>query len=232
MKKVFAVFLALITLFSISTVYYTGAAEDSEDEVVYTEEIELYFLDPYYEDYITMPGNLPVSYQIKLDKEYTYVRYDAESDLFDAVVVDENGFVTSADGGTSVVTVTTNEDKFFYKFTVKDYASIYANKVMDDYIAENITDDMTEYEKLVKVCEFAARYPYKGNNASYIYAIVTVEGGSCWSSTSMIMCMCNKVGLVNRARDASYEQSEPNDHRNVLVIADGQLYVAEAGYVS
>lgn len=132
--------------------------------------------------------------------------------------------------GKSVIKVVADNTTFTVNVSVEDYAEIYANNIMDSYIAENITDDMTTYEKLSKICEFVAHnYDYSPYYSGCTSMIIS-GGGDCWASTYTIIEMAKKIGYTAWVRNGNRDVGSGSGHRNALVQDGYTYYECEAGY--
>lgn len=113
---------------------------------------------------------------------------------------------------------------------VKDYADVYADQVIDAYIRDNFTVDMTLEEKLDAICRFPASYNYSASYSSATGMIVS-GGGDCWASTDLIMELCGRLGLDAKIRNGNRDPGAGSGHINVLVhTGDGEYYQLDAGY--
>lgn len=130
--------------------------------------------------------------------------------------------------GEYTVEVYADDETFEVNVNVVDYAEIYAEKVMDDYLAENITDDMTTYEKLDAIAKFVADRNY--DNDIYRYTDMIVSGGGNDSaSTETVIYMAQKVGL--RAWEKTGYKEFHTSFGDVTMVYDGETYYeVDAGY--
>lgn len=207
-----------------------------------TASADLFFLTDSYTEYISLPEGFQQSWQIPLPEDCEEVSYAVSSN---SIAVDENGlvtlkgeevywigvgYVTEYTAGTFYVYAYADGKKYTYEINVYDYAQYYAQGVVNDYIAANITDDMTAYEKIESICQFVASYDYSPYHSDMVSMIVSGEGGDCWASTSMVNYMCRQLGMQARTRDASGDPGAGSGHRNIVILADGITYMADAGY--
>lgn len=218
-----------------------------------TTLVELYAIDSV-NARLVIPPSYEQQYQINLSSEgtTTYKVIQGES-----ATVSENGCIhpaatvyywngnvgstvsTGAEGETSTIRYTYDEqtvieasvNRKVYRFvvTVKNYAQVYADQVMDAYLSENITDSMTNMEKLKKIAEFPCKYDYSVERQSVVGMIID-GGGDCWASTDAIVELCKKVGLDARSRDGRGDPGAGSGHMNARVKIEGKLYIVEAGY--
>ena len=219
-------------------------------------DVDLYAVDPEYEEYLTIPASYAQSYQIKTQdgSNATYTIRSGKS-----VTVSSSGLIEPAkitwylqgnsggfsvwtttyiEGaetrveaafGTSVVRVKDGSDSYEITITVHDYAKEYAQQVMDDYVESSITDSMSDLEKLKAITAFPAQYNYSANFSGYT-GLVVAGGGDCWASTSAILYLCEKVGLPAHIRYAANDSGAGSGHRNVAALIGSDVYIADAGY--
>ena len=137
---------------------------------------------------------------------------------------------TTFENGKSTISITSS-DKTVTTITVNviDYATLYADKVLSDFVSNNITNTMTTYEKFKKITSFPAQYAYNGSYSGYVSMII-MKGGDCWASSSTILELCKLVGIKAHLRFAANEPLSGSGHRNVAALIDGKIYVGEAGY--
>ena len=242
MKKkivfILSVILLLSVIFNVMPVIVIA-------ETKYSGSLQLYYLDQYYEKYISIPNNFLKEYQIKLDKSYNHIRYSVDGD---SITVDNSGIVkprasetivigtlSGTTGnrltyteGVSVVTVYADNDVFTYEIIVADYAEYYVTELMQNYIDQNIKSSMSGYEKLQKISEFICRYDYNVAHSGSSSMIITGEGGDCWASADGIVRMCKMAGLKARYRSDESVSIFRGGHIQPLIMADGKYYIAEA----
>lgn len=132
--------------------------------------------------------------------------------------------------GTSKIRVRADGAEFTVTVEVKDYADTYTDQVIDRYIQENFTEDMTVQETLRTICKFPAGYDYDDSYSSATGMVVS-GGGDCWASTDLILEVCERLGLDAKDRNGNRDPGAGSGHRNVLVtIGEGEYYELEAGY--
>lgn len=205
--------------------------------------INLYGIDEWAEKYLEIPASCNTSFQLKVSGAAN-VSYSVVSGY--SVTVSSTGVLEPSripclswatgtvsyvlETGTSTVRVTADGKIFDVTVNVYDYADVYADKVLEDYIAANVTSSMSDYQKIEQACKFAAGYDY---SASYsgMTGMVVSGGGDCWASTDAIINFCEKVGLKAWARNGNKDYGAGSGHMNALVESDGIYYEAEAGYV-
>ena len=133
--------------------------------------------------------------------------------------------ITEYEEGDSVISVNGR----IIKIHVADYCLYYADKVIEDYIRENITDMMTERQKAAKICEFICARDYDVQGQDWV-AMATMGHGDCWASTSTILYMARKVGIQAMRNDERGKNGAGSGHMNAVALLDGQYCVLEAGY--
>lgn len=239
-------FTIALPLFSRSGI---NAAESASD----TDIITLFSLNSSYADYISIPDSAAVSFQITPESgelvECQVISGNSVTVTEDGLIEPRyeiwywNGGVGSTVSwgvenekiekrpklGDSVVEVTTDNEKYSLNISVKEYGEYYADKVISDYVSENITDDMTIEEKLEAVVKLPASYDYSSNASGYVSMIVK-GGGDCWGSSGIILEELELLGINGWIRNGSRDAGAGSGHRNVLAEIDGVYYELEAGY--
>ena len=214
------------------------------------EPVKLYVMDSYWQPYLSLPEGVQTTYQLESGEGIIYIVISGGS-----VTVSEDGLVepvcdrkywhgniaTSPSQdydritetyklGTTEVLVSTPEKTYKVRFEVCDYSDEYVDKVIDDYLAENITEDMTDLEKLDKIAAFPTRYNYSVN-ASDCKSMIITGGGDCWASANTIRDLCERVGIPSHLRYGANDPMAGSGHRNAVALIDGEVYVVEAGYI-
>ena len=223
--------------------------------MVNSTEVALYGLDKWAEDYLTVPENMATSFQLvvsgpsnptykvisggtvevnsdglitpKYNLTYWYnnVGYSKPIEGMEPTKITKTG-----NYGESTVRVTAGDQSVDVTVSFQNYASIYADQVMEQYIAENIKPSMTAREKVEQACKFAASYDYSGSYSSAVRMIIC-GGGDCWASTDAIIRICEKLGMKAWLRNGNRDAGAGSGHMNAMVEAEGMYYEAEAGYV-
>lgn len=135
----------------------------------------------------------------------------------------------SANYGTSIVQATLNGSSYTATVTLENYATYYANKVMDDYLASNVNASMTTKEKCEKIAEFIAGYNYSVYYQSAAGMIIS-GGGDCWASSNTTVAMAKKLGLDSWSRNGNRDLGAGSGHMNAMVSDGTNYYEIEAGY--
>lgn len=226
---------------------------DLADTASTQTNISLYVLDSSYADMLTIPESYNQCYQLGkygLTGTLTYEVISGDSvKVSDSGLVEPNcevwywlnGFGSSfpMDGATktyeyitgkSVVRISNGEKTKDITFNVVNYAYQYTDEVQKNFIAKNISDSMTEYQKLEAITNYVAdTYNYSPYYSSGMSMIIS-GGGDCWASCDLIMSLCDLVGIKNHVRIANRDPGAGSGHRNVVALCDGKLYIADAGY--
>ncbi|MCM1180803.1 MAG: leucine-rich repeat domain-containing protein [Clostridium sp.] len=215
------------------------------------QEVTIYGLDSADQKKLTIPGNLPQSYQINIGNG-AKVSYRIESG--DSAKVSANGLITPqytywkrnsgfsssvpegeaydyytiSAGDTQIVATAAGKT---YRITVhvKDYAIIYCDGVMEDYLSQNVKADMTDYELMQAVARFPASYDYSVSSSG-VYSMILNGGGDCWASTSAIVTLCEKLGIKAWSRNGNRDPGAGSGHMNAMAELNGVYYELEAGY--
>ena len=243
-----------------------ASSDHVPEAAINTVKVELYAMNTWAEEYISIPSDYAQSFQIEVTGASS-VQYEKADSYRSPVKISDSGLIEpnyktdyyyywTDEDGQDWITMTTDyelEDKTYDKaekycyfgtenvevyaggkvfnveVTVKDYADYYANQVMDDYLAENITADMTTEEKLEKIAKFVADRDYSIDYQGYTGLIIS-GGGDCWASTNTIITMARKLGLRAWGRYAGDDAGAGSGHRNAMVCDGTDYYLVEAGY--
>lgn len=188
--------------------------------------------------YGSIPEGYPTAFKIEnaVEAEEIYLYGTAEYDL----TVHPDGSVTCSDDFYSNATEEEHTIEIYYNgkyvvinVVIKNYASIcidnYCNQVIDDFIAENITDDMTDYEKMDSALRWLAEFPFQTMGGSE-YAVLSGTGaGDCWVYADLTYRICNRLGIPCKRRWANRDLMASSTHRNCAVLLDGTSYIVDVG---
>ena len=117
-----------------------------------------------------------------------------------------------------------------YTFDIYNYADILRDEAVKKWIDENITEDMSTYDKVKAV---AAKLTY-GAYGGGVDAILSTSSGDCIDYSIDSMYYFNKLGIPARVRYAGgylkdYDSGSRviNNHHNDWVMIDDELYIVE-----
>lgn len=201
-------------------------------QVTGTEEAE-YVVEDTYHERITVSEDGVVS--PKFEVWYQYYRTDEQGTTWvtTTTVPRENqepdNIIKRFKTGTSRVKVYAGGKEFCVDVTVRDYGEIYADEVVDAYIAQNITPAMTTKDKLAKVAQFIADRDYSTESQEYVGLIVT-GGGDCWASTDTVITMAERMGMTAWGKSRAGQPGAGSGHMNAVVYDGEAYYEVEAGY--
>lgn len=211
-------------------------------------EITIYGVGSREAEKVKIPDNLPQSFQLNYGggQDAKYRISDGDS-----VNVSPDGFVTpryfywkghsgspqitddydyyTLYGGTAKIEAETAGKTYYITVHVIDYSIMYCDEIMDAYLRENVTDGMTDLEKMQALARFPAQYDYS-TRYSNVYSMILYGGGDCAASTNAIITLCSKLGIESWGIDGSY--SGYDTHVQPIVELNGAYYVIEAGYTS
>ena len=226
-------------------------AIESNPEAEDTIEVNLYFLNTEYEDYISLPEGYAQSYQIRFSDGSVPTGYHFSGN-HDNIDIDANGNVevvmksestvltgagvsfyrTYGTEGSCIITVQNDEETLHFKINTISYGSYHAKEVVQEYLDSNISPSMTEMEKLKLICEYVCSFDYKASGMfGSLDAFVYDNGGDCWASTSTVNYMCRQVGLTAWSRNASDDPGAGENHQNSIVrFSDDTTYMVDCGY--
>ncbi len=212
--------------------------------------VTIYGLESSAQEKISIPADLPQSYQIPagggkatyriisgksakvsssglVTPQYTYwKKYPGysmsvpEGEAYD--------YYTMQSGDTSIE-VRTAGSTSTVTVKVEDYSVTYGDAVMDAYIKENISQTMTDREILEAVARFPASYEYSASHNG-VYSMIIYGCGDCWASTSAIVTLCDKMGIKAWARNGNKDLGAGSGHINAMAEMNGVYYELEAGY--
>ncbi len=211
----------------------------------------IYGLDSRVQEQISIPDDMPQSYQIAGGNQNTYriVRGDSARVSADGLVTPQytywkqnSSYSTSVsegedydyytlNSGDTVIEVTNGDKSYSVTVNVRNYASIYCDEVMDNYLKENITDTMTDREIIEAITRFPASYEYSASYSS-VNSMIIYGGGDCWASTDAIITLCEKLEIKSWIRIANKDLGAGAGHRNAMAELNGVYYELEAGYSS
>jgi len=234
--KPVAIVLSLLVLFAL---FGLGRGVRADGELN-PSEIDLYFLDPPYDEAIgTIPSEYKTSYKINVNgltgtPTYKVVKGHTAEVSSDGVIspclISKTTNTSKHYAGTSIIKVFCGEYSREITVNVKNYAATYANAKMNRILDEIITDGMTEYDKLYAITSWVAKNTDYSPNYTTWSNMMIFECGDCWASTNTIVEMCSREGIEARSRWANEEPGAGITHMNAIARCDGDYYVAEAGY--
>lgn len=180
----------------------------------------------------TTASALPVpeentSYQIQTAGENALFRIIAG----DTVLLSDTGLVTPIKQryGETIIRITEGNDISFLRVTAADYAPVYADEILSAFLAEHISEDMSDFEKLQVIGKLPASMDYDSNYYEYAQMIAFGKG-NCAGSATMLVEMCRRLGIKAWVRNADRDPGAGSAHVNALAEVDGCYYELEAGY--
>lgn len=214
---------------------------------------DLYIVDPSYDEVLTVPESMDKSFQIKVTGNKETPEFKVVSGR--SVTVDEKGVVTPKETvwywngnigsttpsgkpgekkvveynyGTSVIEITVDGTTVQAEVTLHNYANVYADEKLDEFIKDSIKPGMTEAAMVEEITKYVAHtYDYSASHSGYV-SMIAFGGGDCWASTSMILELCDRLNI--QARQHYVNGNSWGGHRNVAAFADGETYILDAGY--
>ena len=147
-----------------------------------------------------------------------------------AAEVSETGLVTPTKNyGETIIQITDGDTVSFLHVTTEDYAPIYADNIIKEFLNDNITDDMTDLEKLEVIGKLPASMDYNADHWDYI-EMLAYNSGNCAGSATMLAEMCRRLGIKAWVRNAKRDPGAGSAHVNALAEVDGAYYELEAGF--
>ena len=233
-KKTLLIFSLVIFFSALLSIKSKATVINSTDVTIYT------CADTMSEFNLEMPSDYPTSFQLKFDGEIKNPKctpindYATGSYASLALKVDDKGLITAIKdkygtyyNGDFKIKVKLNNEEYEVTVHLIEYQDIYTDKVMDDYIKNNITDSMTEYEKMEEICKFVASFDYSTNPS--FRSMIIRGAGDCLASSNCIVHMCDKIGIKSYVRYAADDPGAGSGHRNVTALLDGKVYIVEDG---
>ena len=202
------------------------------------ETITLYYLsDLLVEKGVQLPANRPDTYQFPTGSaaEYKYLgnRKWLSTEDDDCLRVSQSGLaqaVTPPPGKeqSSRTLYVVSNGRILGTVSVKlvSYDSEYASQKLDEYLANEISPNMTDMEKVKKLAEIVTRDFDYGYASGYVSMIIRGYG-DCLACTGFIVEGCRRLGV--RAAFCPEPWESPT-HRSALVAIGDELYNIEAGY--
>lgn len=207
---------------------------------VNADTIDIYYIPDSYGNNVTLPDTYKSSYQIETGGAAGDVTYKVTNGY--AAKVSDTGLIEpyywlnestqrkTYYAGTAKIKVSDGTNFKVITVNVHDYSTIYVKEVEESFVRENITDDMTDYDKLKAITEYVAHtYNYSAGYSSATDMIMS-GGGDCWASCGLIRDLCTLVGLESYIRVANQDPLAGSGHRNVIVRCAEKIYIADAGY--
>lgn len=199
-------------------------------------QINLYYIEKYFEDSLKIPSNYPVQYQLNLqvfdEKPELSVQstYSTES-----VMVSKDGLITLNDVHNDFwgdIWIEVNYEGVIKKINVKacSYSKVYVEQELNkkaEYFNKNYTDDLEKYKAITK--HVACDYEYSGTEGTTASMIIHGRG-NCIGSGELIRDISLKCGINARLRWANRDACALGGHMNTIAKINGDYYVAEAGY--
>ncbi len=253
MKKISSALLAAFLL--LATVFTGAPAAMAAGVSVNAMTVTVYFLKQDFREKISQPAAYPASFQLKVtgaDKATYRVTAGESATVSSTGLVEPlctryywygnvgstaptagktpDRVTESYTAGDSTVQVIAGGKTFSVTVHVQDYAQVYVDGVMQDYIAKNLPANPTDYDKAETAAKFAAQYAYSSSYSSYL-SMVILGGGSCWASTGAVNRMCTLMGLPAWTRNGNKDAGAGGGHVNTLAqCSDGTYYQIEAGF--
>lgn len=212
------------------------------------DAVELYFVPASIEGKVALPKGARTSYQFPEGSSavYTIRGYSADSDEY-ALRVSVSGLAVCQPSANyhydeelddfvnlgyekwkdQDITVKATRDGQTRQvvFHLRNAYYLYCDQVMDDYIANEITDGMTQLEKARTLMTIVGR-DFDYGNASTWQDFIWLGYGDCYSATGFIVEGCRRLGIPAGIHPQHFDGGA-SDHRNAIALCDGDLWVFE-----
>lgn len=257
-KKIIASILVMLLVMSSLIPAYGGngmsamaiKAEAAETDNTQSEEqhIKLYAVNQNISTYapdFEIPKEYPTSFQIEVPgggkADYLTLSGNSVQVTNDGLIIPWKHYYESRkdygsnydnyryDYGVTEFLVHTETSELKITVELVNYGEVFVNNVMDDYIQENITSDMTTYKKISKISEFAYSYVDDWEIEEEDVTLMMILGKGS-RHLEIIIKMAEKLGY--KARRCSYSEigSDSNYYDSVLIFNDSEYYIFTLSY--
>lgn len=222
MKKLLICFMMFLSLAVFMQVTPVSAADD--------QEATIYGLGSNYTSKISIPTDLPTQYSLGYTRgtKYNVVSgtESVEVSSKGEVTVRKNykydsaiGFYLCVTPGDAVIEITANGETRVVTIHVVDYSTVYADQKLDEYIKANISEDMSDSEKLDAIIKFATQYDYKSSSSSLVDMVIK-ESCNDRSASEAVVKLAEKLGY-----DAwTINETKYTNSRKLAMVKIGEKY--------
>ncbi len=202
MKKIFI----SIILFLGILLFASGRAEAASLAKTSVKLYEMNEYDKAIYTNISIPSNLLQSYKIVVKDNTGTPVFSSENESIAKVDAAGNiipttrscyymGYGTFKDYVFGETNIIVKVDGQTLKCNVKiiDYLDYYCKNEATKWVNNNITNDLTNYQKFEKIVKHVAEdFDYNASYSSY-RSMILKGGGDCWASSDAIVTLCNLV---------------------------------------
>jgi len=240
--------ILLLTLLIINNLSISITLEEGQ-KLKSTETVDLYILNSLYEGYLEIPKDKKKIYQIDAGSEGTYIvlGYSVEVNELGTVTPSNKTTYYYEDGtvsdkfipnlpinktssffstGSSIVMCKVNDNNFNITVIVHDYAQIYTEDILNNYVKENVKDKGTQLDQFTQITEYISQYPYNPNVESYI-SLIILKSGNHWAYSSAIDFMAKSAGIQSHMRVAENDGDEETILMSVVALINDEFYVSK-----
>ncbi len=240
LKKIAAAAAALMLAFgaapadtvSSGSMLFAPLTVSADEPTINSFDVTIYAVDSAFKDMVTIPGNYPASFKIKVDGAEKVEFTNSHPKAFN---VSEDGLITTdaehMEYGDYTLNCTADDETFSISVHIKDYGQIYTDEVIDKYIKEKITQQMTVPQKLEKLAEFAAGKKYNEKLHS-VQGMVIAGSGDSKASAETVIYMAKKLGLDGWTRDTERDDGTEKGQINAMVTDGSKYYEVDTGLSS
>lgn len=208
--------------------------EQKEDNpVMNADSVTLYYINEDFMGYVSENREHLYSYQFEVTgTTYNVRKWSISGDKSYCFKITDSGLVTACkspaqkdDTFTADVEALLDDGTVVKAaVSVKSEVAEVTDKIMSDFQNTYITSDMTEYQKLDKICWYINYDTHYKVAQSDAYALLIKKEGDCMASRWLVCTMARNAGL----RACACGQID--DHGRALVYADGVIYLVITGY--
>lgn len=213
----------------------TDIQQENRQARLNATEIDLYYLADEDKKYITLVSGHRYSFQFKVSgvPKDEIIKWSIKTDKkANCYQVSDDGEVylfidpANLDEASDATLTAKLEDgtKLTAKLHGYSERGIEVKKVVDTFVADYITSDMMEYEKMETIAKYVEHeYDYVYYQSDWRRMVIS-GGGDCYASRYLVKYLCDAVGMKALACLGD------DYHGKTLVKADGKMYLTVTGF--
>ena len=185
-------------------------------------KVDIYYLNPLYNDYIKMPDDFKTFYQIEGGENGTYSIIKGST-----AQINQSGTITPVGNynGETIIKCIVQGNEFNITVNTHDYSMYYTEKNFTAY-ANTLTNINSSYEKFENITKYISHYPFK-DGLSNFFTMVVVGCGDIFAYSYAIEYLAQKVGLNVKLRSTDNDEDHKDSPKSILAIIDNEYYVAK-----
>ena len=218
-------------------------------------EIDIYTLNTFYDSYIKIPENdqylkfyqiengnstnySVTGFSIKVNElgtitpknrtTYYYINGSITEKVIPGLEINKTDISYTI--GSSIVEYEINNNKFKIVVNVLDYARIYAEEKLKQYVDENVKGKDSKLEQFELITSHISNYSYNPDYQSYI-TLAIIKSGDSWATSSAIDFMAKYAGIQSHMRECENDpNNDPLIKLSVIALIDGKYYNSKMVY--